>query len=80
MSEQIPPDDLNKALLKKKLSFIRFKTQQFCSHNESTYKKSMELSNEIYHCLIDLNREICELGSEIQSNNKDLLEESFHWS
>tara|TARA_B100000700_G_C14751043_1_gene717556 strand:- start:171 stop:293 length:123 start_codon:yes stop_codon:yes gene_type:complete len=40
----------------------------------------MELSNEIYHYLIDLNREICELGSEIQSKNKDLLEESFNWS
>ena len=80
MSEQIPPDDLNKALLKKKLSFIRFKTQQFCSHNESTYKKSMELSNEIYHCLIDLNREICEINTEIHCNNKDLLEESFNWS
>ena len=40
----------------------------------------MELSNEIYHCLIDLHKEINEMSSEINRKNKEILEDSLKWS
>ena len=61
MSQQIPPDEIKKANLKKRLNLIKFKCQLFCAHSESTHRRSLELSNEIYHCLIDLHKEINEM-------------------